>query len=270
MATIDVWLGTVGAVLGISLLSLLGGLLYAVPGRLREPLEHLLLAFAAGTLLTTATLELLPRAYEGSNPETLGLGVLIGVLGFYLLEGWLRGTPHEHPETEGHSHTSHTHSPPTQAGNHTTHTEALVPLTLLSDTLHSVVDGVLIALSFLAGPAVGLSLAVAVLLHEVPHELSKFGVLLRRGFSARRALFYIFLTQMAGLLGAIPALMWGSGSRELLPWLTPVLAGCFFYLALGNILPHLLHHRERKELTWLQLGGLALSLLVAFTKHGSH
>ena len=267
MATIDIWLGTVGAIVGISLLSLVGGLLYAVPGRLREPLEHLLLAFAAGTLLTTATLELLPRAFADAHPETAALGVLAGVLGFYLLEGWLRGTPHEHPEIDGHLHTGHTH---THAISHTTHTEALVPLTLLSDTLHSVVDGVLIALSFLAGPAVGLSLAVAVLLHEVPHELSKFGVLLRRGFTARRALFYIFLTQIAGLLGAVPTLVWGSASRELLPWLTPVLAGCFFYLALGNILPHLLHHREHKYLTWLQLGGLALALLVAFTKHGGH
>jgi zinc and cadmium transporter len=256
----EAWLYTFLSIAAISLLALLGGFIYRVREAFREPVLHFLLAFAAGTLLCTACLDLL---VQSTLPiHSTGLMLLIGILSFFLLEGWLRQSQHEHTHGAdiGHGpvHTHHSHE--------TTHTEAMVPLTLLSDALHSVVDGILIAISFLGGIEIGISVSFAILIHELPHEVSKFGILLRNGLPIREALIYILLTQLAMVLGAVPTLLIGTASQDFLAYTQPLLAGCFFYLAIGNILPHLLHHHGQRKLALLQLGGLVLSLVVAAVK----
>jgi zinc and cadmium transporter len=143
----------------------------------------LMVSFAAGVLLSTAFLDMLPEAIEhrrdGAN---VFIGCLIAMGAFFLLEHLLLGF-HSHEEDRSRRSSGY--------------------FLLVGCTVHNFIDGVVIAASFLVSPALGLATTVAVVAHEIPHEVADFGVLLRAGFRRSTALFLNFTSGLAAMLGAL-------------------------------------------------------------------
>ena len=139
-------------------------------------------------------------------------------------------------------------------------------LNLLADLSHNFTDGLAITASFLSSPALGVSTALAVLVHEVPHELGDFAILLQAGFTLQQALWMQLVTAVGALVGV--AVMWLSGGRgEGASWVLPVTAGGFVYVALVNVVPGLL--KEQKDADrpvgvwrWVQLAAEMTAMLV--------
>jgi zinc and cadmium transporter len=146
-------------------------------------------------------------------------------------------------------------------------------ISLVTDSLHNFTDGVLIAAAWMASPEVGIATTLAVVVHEIPQEISDFGVLLHAGFSKRKALFLNFVAACTAIIGAVVTVLLGSFAEELIVFILPFAAGGFIYLAGSDLIPEL--HRElsvRKSMIQLTaiLAGLALMFFISFHHNHSH
>lgn len=59
-------------------------------------------------------------------------------------------------------------------------------LNLAADVIHNFTDGLAMGASFLVGPAVGAVTTLTILLHEVPHEIGDFAILIQSGCTKRK------------------------------------------------------------------------------------
>ncbi|XP_018340535.1 PREDICTED: zinc transporter foi-like isoform X2 [Trachymyrmex septentrionalis] len=168
----------------------------------------------------------------------------------------------------GHSHShGHVHSAPESMSN-------VAWMVVMGDGLHNFTDGMAIGAAFSANIAGGFSTAIAVLCHELPHELGDFAVLLKAGMSTKQAVFYNLLSSVLCLLGMIGGILLGSTS-DATSWIFAVAAGIFIYIALVDMIPELSssHSAEsgsRLQCIWQTLGlstGLGIMLLIAAYEH---
>ncbi len=218
------WLLTVGAVAVVSALSLVGAIALVVRPRTLERSMLVLISFAAGALLGDAFIHLLPEIAESAHgfDLTASFSLLGGVLAFFVLEKVL----HWH-----HAHYAH---------DEVVHPVAVT--NLVGDALHNVVDGSIIAASFLVSTELGIATAVAVVLHEIPQELGDFAILVRAGLKPRRALVLNATSGLAALVGAVATLLASSMAAGVERILVPATAGAFVYIASTDLLPEL--HKE--------------------------
>jgi len=193
-----------------------------------------MVAFAAGTMLAAALLDILPEAFElaAGRHDALFATMLAALVGFYLLERaalWR----HAHPdEDDGHAHAA-----PTRGA---------AWVVLLGDGVHNFVDGVLLAAAFLADPWLGITTTLAVVAHEVPQELGDFVLLLSVGWSRRKALLANGASSLASVLGGVVGWLALDGAQGALPYALAVAAASFLYIAVADLMP-LLHRRQRLD-----------------------
>ena len=222
-----VWRDAFGAVALISAVPLaaLGMLVWNARG-VRRWAPHAA-AIAAGALLGGALFQLLPEAYA-RNADRASVPVVVGagVAAFFALEWLLHGT-HDHHDDEAHAlGAGHT----TDAAATARH-RALVRLAVTGDAVHNLVDGALVAATFLADVRAGLLTTAAVALHELPREFGTFGAIVHGGVPARRALAYNAATALAAGAGAALTLTFGARAAAIAPVVLPFAAGNFLYLA---------------------------------------
>ena len=216
----------------------------------RAPLPPLL-AFAAGTLLGAALLGLLPEAAERLPMAAVGWAALVAIAAFLLLERWVLWR-HSHDVGAGG-----------EAG-----AGPSGYLILVGDSVHNLVDGMLLGAALLAVPGLGGMVAVAVLAHEVPQELGDYVVLLESGFPARRALAYNVLAALTVFPGAVLGALLAGTVDAALGAMLAAAAGGFLYVALADLVPDL-HRRRRPDRSWLaalreQIAPLAAGVLLAW------
>jgi zinc and cadmium transporter len=217
-----------------------------------------LVSVATGLLLATALLHLLPEAIAslGNTPRVWYL-LTGGILGLFCVEQIVAAIVHAgdpdaaivHVHAHGHAHHS------------------LRPANLIvASSLHSFLDGVSVAAAFAAGPRVGWITALAISLHEVPHRVGDFAVLLHAGYSATAALRMAVLPSLGALLGVALVAAFGASGGTAVYWLLPISAASFLYIACVNLLPELRHQHSRLGIALQVLclfGGVALVALVA-------
>ena len=215
-----------------------------------------LVSVATGLLLATALLHLLPEAIAnlGNTPRVWYL-LVAGILGLFCVEQIVAAIVHT-----GDTGVVHVH-----AHGHTHH--SLRPANLIvASSLHSFLDGVSVAAAFAAGPRVGWITALAISLHEVPHRVGDFAVLLHAGYSATNALRMAVLPSLGALLGVASVAAFGASGGTAVYWLLPISAASFLYIACVNLLPELRHQHSRLAIALQMLclfGGAALVALVA-------
>jgi zinc and cadmium transporter len=233
------------ATLVVSAVALVG-IVFVFARRLSQGGELMLLSFAAGVLLATTFLELLPEATRLPRaPGNLFLATLGAMIGFFLLERLLHGFHvHEDELREQHVSTS-------------------PYLILIGDGLHNFIDGVAIAASFAASPELGVITTLAVTVHEVPQELADFGILVAGGMTPRLALLVNFLSGLTAVLGAFVFFAAGAAVEPYLAWFMAATAGMFIYIASSDLIPQLHLHRALHPGTQLPfLGGILLIALL--------
>lgn len=76
-------------------------------------------------------------------------------------------------------------------------------LNLISDFTHNITDGLAMSGAFYAGPLVGASTCFAVMLHEIPHEVGDFALLIQGGFTKWQAMGAQFITALGAFTGTL-------------------------------------------------------------------
>jgi zinc and cadmium transporter len=249
----------------------------------RGPAEQHLLSLAAGALMATAFMHLLPEALEsGHDAQALFGTLLVGLVFFFLLdkaELWHHGHEHHHPEEAAHVH-DHTHVAHAHA-QHVHHAHPRPQLAdprarsggwavLTGDSVHCFGDGILIASAFVADARLGLVAALAVLAHEVPHHIGDLAVLRQTSGSRRAALLKVSLAGAVTPLGGLVGWWLVDRLALYLPYFLVVASSSFIYVALADLIPQLQKRLGAREtlaqIVWL-LVGIGLVTLVSLLAH---
>ena len=279
MLLISIWIGTLAA--GIGSVWIAAALSF---GMLARYTQHML-SMAAGALLATAFLHLLPEAFESqAGAHDLFLTLLIGLVFFFLLdkaELWHHGHEHHHeaapgaPHHHAHEHPqSHVHAQ--SHGHDPVHAHSHVPkpgswAVLTGDSVHCFGDGILIASAFVADLRLGVIASLAVLAHEVPHHMGDL-VVLRGGNNDRRmALVKVSLAGAVTALGGTVGYFLVDRLHDYLPYFLAVASSSFIYVALADLIPQLQKRLSAREtvaqIAWLG-AGIGLVTLVSGLAHG--
>jgi zinc and cadmium transporter len=221
------------ATLIVSLISFVGVLALFFKKAFLNKILLLLVGFSAGSLLGGAFLHIIPElagdhahgveegdvvsSFIGSD---LFLIVILGFAVFFLLEKILHWH-HHHKECE-------------ECENRT-----LPIMNLVGDGLHNFIDGLIIVASFSISFEIGVATTIAVIVHEIPQELSDFGVLIYGGFSRLKALFFNFVTALMAVLGALVGYLLISYVANIQTTLLAIAAGGFIYIAASDLIPEL-------------------------------
>ena len=138
---------------------------------------------------------------------------------------------------------------------------------LIGDTMHNVLDGVLIAAAFLVNVPTGIMTAVAVLAHEVPSEVGNFAILLHSGMSRARAFSWNLITALGAVIGGVVGYFALSAVMPALPYALGVSAASLLYVAVADLIPGL-HRKTDARSGILQVILIALgAALVAALEH---
>ena len=237
------------ALLG-SMVALIGGVVFLFNKSLSKTLAVNSVPFAAGVLITVSVLGLLPEALEMAG-EKVFLIVLSSFFGAYFFEKIFFGI---------HHHEDHQHGKDYKSS---------VPLVIFGDTIHNLIDGVAIAASYLVSPGLGLVTAISTLLHEVPHEIGDFGILLKAGWRRRNILIVNALSASATIVGA-SLVYFSSFGDELVGSLLALSAGVFLYLGASDFLPDVEYFSKSKvrAVIPLVIGVIAMVFTLMAVPHG--
>lgn len=267
MPPFAVWRDTLLAVLLVSAVPVLTVAALAWNATRLRRLVAPLVSVAAGALAGAALFQLVPEGYRaaavgGWSPLAVPGLVLGGVVTFALLEWVLHGAHgHHDPASPAHGPGTPTEAAHPDAPARSVGPRALATLTVVGDGLHNLIDGALLATTFLASPAVGAFATLAVALHEVPRELGSFGVLVHGGMTPRRALLLNTGTALLAGAGAVGTLALGPAAARAAHALLPFAAGNFLYVA-GRLLLPLLAAVEPAGVRRRRVGLVALGIAV--------
>jgi zinc and cadmium transporter len=207
-----------------------------------------------GLLLATALVHLIPESLAGGiAPRALGWTVLLGILGMFVLEKLTLIHHTHHHEGDGHDH-DHGHDAH-EVGR------GAYPI-LVADAFHNFADGVVIAAAFLVDVHAGVLTALAVLAHEIPHEVGDFMILLNAGFSRRRSFGFLLLSGTSAVLGGVAGYFVLASAQALLPYALAMAAASFIYIALSDLLPELMR-RTSLRVSLPEVGYVLLGVAIA-------
>lgn len=238
--------------------------------------QHLL-SLAAGALLATAFMHLLPEAFESqAGAHDLFATLLVGVVFFFLLdkaELWHHGHEHSHAESAPAKAHSHDHSHPhahahdhTEGHHHHNHgPKAGAWAVLTGDSVHCFGDGILIASAFMADVRIGVIAALSVLAHEVPHHMGDLVVLRQSSTNRRTALLKVSMAGAVTALGGVVGYFLVGQLQDFLPYFLAVASSSFVYVALADLIPQLQKRLSAREtvvqIAWLIAGMVAVTLV---------
>jgi zinc and cadmium transporter len=266
----------------IGCLSLTGAFMISLKEKTLDSILFILVAFATGSILATALFDLIPESLhhlEELNTEGAGITeaflfsiVIFGFVVFFILERfiyWFHGHAHEHENqlvcyddlTEGASKVLD------KGGN----IKSFALLNLIGDGLHNFLDGIIIMVAFLSGPATGIVITLAVLFHELPQEIGDFGILIYGGFTKKKALTFNFISGMIALLGGLMAFIFSNILELFNMFFLAFSGGGFLYIASTELMPELIKEKNLKKSiiqAFIFMGGLLLIIfLVVILPH---
>ncbi|CAG9761118.1 unnamed protein product [Ceutorhynchus assimilis] len=208
-----------------------------------------LLSFAVGGLLGDVFLHSLPEIWANNiskfgNSQSSGLLILTGLVTFVAVEKLFTiievDTEDEKIENNNIKEV--------KDSNKMKHISGY--LNLVANTIDNFTHGLSLGGAFLVSPATGLLTTFAILVHEIPHEVGDFAILLKSGFSRWHAGVFQLLTAGGGLVGALCALVFSGAKTSIearTSWILPFTAGTFLHIALVTVLPDLLKEEDPKE-----------------------
>lgn len=232
---------SVSIVSGISLVCIFALLLS------RTALDRLipvLVALAIGALSGDALIHLLPESFRASTSSLqVSILALTGFFSAFLFEYWVNLKNSDLSD-----------------GKNFLGVRPPAIINLLASSAHNFIDGALIGSSFLESKTVGVATTLAIIFHEIPHELGDFGILVGSGLEVKKAIVLNFLSALIAILGTAIVVWVETQLQGAEIWVLPFTAGSFLYLAGPALLPPLLAHPQlRKD------RGQLLAILVGIT-----
>jgi len=300
---VEVWLAGLGSVGVISLVGLLAvGAIPLLKGPHQETVLQVLVSLAVGTLVGDALIHLLPHALEtGHGNDAVvwkGFVATMTIIAFYILDRILEAAGHSHSHAHAHaasdeekltvSTNSSRESTPDfkQQSKSSTSLYSLynsyqsiekqspcsMPsssmMVIVGDAIHNFADGLAVGAAFSMSMAAGFSTSIAVLCHELPHEVGDFALLLHSGMSVKVAIFYNCVSSIFAFIGLVVGLMLGSNGN-FSTWLLSGTVGVFLYVALVSMMTELKSGGATKAIlnTCGMVSGAVLLLFIGLYEH---
>ncbi|HMN93135.1 MAG TPA: ZIP family metal transporter [Hydrogenophaga sp.] len=268
MTLIAILIGTVAAGVGSVWLAAL--LSFAMLARFTQ---HML-SLAAGALMATAFMHLLPEAFESAaGAHELFALLLAGLVFFFLLdkaELWHHGHEHHHGSDGSHGHAGHHHAHDHGHHHHGDERRSGGWAVLAGDSVHAFGDGILIASAFVADIRLGVVASLAVLAHEVPHHMGDLVVLRQTSGTARAALIKVSMAGTVTALGGVVGYVLLNRLEDYLPYFLVAASSSFVYVALADLIPQLQKRLGMRQtlaqVAWL-LAGIGLVTVVSGLAH---
>ena len=230
----------------VSLISLIGVLALVIKDNLLKRIMLFLVAFAAGGLIGGAFFDIIPEASEYVKDITqLFFYIILGYTLFFILEKYL--------------HWRHCHSPECKI-------HRLTYLNIMGDIVHNFSDGLILGAVFLINIKVGIATTLAIVFHEIPHELGNFTVLIYGGFSKHKALLFNFLSALFAVFGTIAGYYCASKISGFVSILLPAAAGGFIYIASCDLIPELHKEEDGKRSALIMVTFIFGIMLMYFLK----
>lgn len=227
-------LATVGSLLG-----LVGGFLMLAKMSWRKVLSVHAIPFAAGVMLAVSLLDVLPEAVELTEVGlVLKVVLIVMVVAFFFEQFFLH--LHHHEEI------------------HRTTLKSSMPLVILGDTIHNFIDGLAIAASFLVEPSLGILVALSTFLHEIPHEMGDFGLMIAAGWNRIKIILVNVFSALSTYAGAATVLLFSHAFESNMGLILGIAGGLFLYIAASDLLPEV--HEEHRDSPWHQAGLLLLGV----------
>lgn len=226
----DAYLFSFLSVSGVSLLSLLGAATLFFNKPFLRKILIFMVSISAGAMFGDVFIHLLPEISKKSEFNlSVSAAFIFGILISFIIERLiLWNTCHDHECTEKDK-------------------QAFTYMILYGDSVHNFIDGIVIASSYLISPAVGLASTLAVVLHEIPHEIGDFAVLIHGGFTHRKALIANFVSALTALLGVVFAFTLSQYTQQFQVYLLAFAAANFIYIAGTDLIPELHKELDRKR-----------------------
>jgi len=204
----------------------LAGLLFVFPNNKLIVISEMLISLAGGTLLGAAFIGMIPKAISLVDEKIMILDyVLLGILVFFVIEKFILWRACYNKDC-------------------TRHQNASAQLILIGDAFHNFIDGVIIVTAFHASIPFGIGISFSVFAHEVPQEIADFGILIKNGFSRKKAIVFNMLSAVTALIGAFVAYFALDIVKSIVPYVLAFSASSFIYIALADLVPQM--HKTTK------------------------
>lgn len=224
-------MATLGYILISSLLlsffALLGVFSLAWRKKSGEQILFFFVSLSAGTLMGGAFLHLMPEGIEKLPPERFFIMVLVSFILFYFIEKIL--------------HWHHCH----EEGKCAVHSFGY--MSLIGDSIHNFIDGLIIAATFLVDVKLGVATTVAIGFHEIPQEIGDFAILLYAGVKKGRALIFNFLVALTIVIGGMVGYFLALRAENMIAYFLPLAAGGFLYVSTSDLIPEIRKERDVKK-----------------------
>ncbi|NYZ61087.1 ZIP family metal transporter [Candidatus Micrarchaeota archaeon] len=237
----------IGAALLDALLGFAGLFSFYLRDDMVKKLAFYLTAFAGGSLIGGAFFHLIPEASEFFEPLQMSFLIVGGFVAFLAIESYFHWHHCEKCDIHPFTYTM-----------------------IIGDAIHNMIDGFVLAASFVASIPLGIATTLVIIGHEFPQQLGIFGVLTHGGFTRQKALIYSFLAQSTVIIGALLGFLLAASSEQFASMLLPIAAGGFIYIAAADLVPEV--HKSTgaaKILTFFTfILGLAFMLWIKLTFGG--
>lgn len=204
------------AALAVALISVVGVFFFGTSEKLLGS-QRYAIPMAVGVFLSLVLYELIPETLALA-PEWGGVVIAFGFISFYILSNYL--------------HTKFHHLNPEDCDR-----KGAAALLLIGDGIHNIADGIILGGAFLIDPTVGVATAIGLALHELPQEIVEFGVLLRAGYSKKKAALLNLLSASSIIVGTILIMVVAEHAEGYVWVITGIAAGNLLFLAASDLLP---------------------------------
>ena len=240
-----IWIYSLLSVMIVSLLSLIGVFTLGIKEKNLKNILIYFVSFSAGALLGDVFIHLIPEVYRSGTTSYTSLYFLSGITVSFLIEKIIYWR-------ENHISSI--------LGNKIKH---LVFMILFGDGVHNFIDGLAIGASFLISVPVGIATSLAVILHEIPHEIGDFAALIHGGLNRKQALLYNFISGLTAILGTLFALALNKSIIGVNNFLIPFAAANLIYIAGTNLIPELHKETQLKKST-IQIFTFLLGIAIMY------
>ena len=224
----------------ISLIAFIGVFTLSLNEKLLKRILLALVSLSAGALMGGAFIHLLPESVEKYGSEMI-LYTIVGFVLFFVIEKVLFWR--------------HCHD-----GKCDVHTFRY--MNLIGDAIHNLIDGLILAASFVVSLGLGVSATIAIAFHEIPQEIGDFGVLVYGGYSRRKALTLNFAVALTAVVGGVVGYFISGLVENVVGFLLPFAAGGFIYIAATDLVPEIKKEVDlKKSITTLLVFAVGIALM---------
>ncbi|MEJ2903008.1 ZIP family metal transporter [Pedobacter panaciterrae] len=215
----------------------------------KSQLLKLILSFSGAYLFAITVLHLIPDAYSGSDPQEIGIFILIGFLLQIFLEQFSEGVEH------GHIHKHH-------------ETQVFPYGIMISLCLHAFLEGMPLAKDQHNALIFGISL------HHIPAAFALASILMQNQFKKSNILIYIGIFAIMAPFGFYVSYGLSNGTiggiENYFNRIMGIVIGIFLHISTTILFESSVDHKVSKRKMIAVLCGIAIALIGYFSSSHSH